>query len=110
MSNVITAQLLSVACPHCGAGVGKACRQTGTFGSASLYFHPARWQARPTGKKIHLGYSKTHYYQLGATPSTKCMHGTHAPKCSGKLRVNHGMTPDCSCQCHQKINRLTSSV
>jgi hypothetical protein len=100
MSNAITQQLLSVACPHCGAGVGKVCSQTGTFGSANLYFHPARWRARPPSKVIHLGYSKQHNYDLGVTPSTKCAHGTHAPRCSGKLAPAHGITPKCSCQCH----------
>ena len=105
MSNAIKAQLLSVACPRCGAAAGEPCARDGTFGSASLWYHMERWGARPAGQRNHLGYSKTHYYRLGTTPSTKCFHGSHAPKCSGKLAPSHGMTLACSCACHAKGKR-----
>jgi hypothetical protein len=102
MSNVINAQLRSIACPRCGAAVGEQCdAHFGPVTPASLWCHMERWKVRPAGERQHLGYSKEHYYRLGTTPSTKCIHGSHA-KCSGKLRVNHGTTHNCSCQCHTK--------
>jgi hypothetical protein len=92
--NPMRRAVLSVACPTCGAAVGKACHETPSRGLLNTW-HIARVKARPLSKVRLPGTDRV----LGANPCGHCGQNRHYV-CSGHHRRSHGMPGlPCTCTC-----------
>jgi hypothetical protein len=102
MSNALTTVLRSVACPTCGAAIGKACSEN--HDKKGKIVHSARRR---------LGYI-TQQPRLREVPFLRvkpvirgeangyCKRG-NCSNCPGKYRVNHGGGKQpCGCSCHRE--------